>query len=144
LFGDDAPRIEGGGGREEAVRSLFHRFAGRFVRIEGGQLVARFSPGLDARAITALTRELVQLAWREPSVTVAPRPSTVGQAVQASPSAGSDLRCPYCHDHLPQEALVVHCAGCDAPYHPSCFEEGDGCSIPGCGQRKASGQRVKG
>ncbi len=41
-------------------------------------------------------------------------------------------RCPYCHDAIEAEALVV-CAACATPHHAPCFEANEGCSLLGCG-----------
>ncbi|MCO5165623.1 MAG: hypothetical protein M9894_04535 [Planctomycetes bacterium] len=44
------------------------------------------------------------------------------------------LRCPYCHDALPEGALHerVTCGACGAEHHAECAVEGGGCSATGC------------
>ncbi|MBX3470426.1 MAG: hypothetical protein KF878_26460 [Planctomycetes bacterium] len=47
---------------------------------------------------------------------------------------GRRLRCPYCHDDLPDGALHerVACGACGAEHHAECAVEGGGCSATGC------------
>ncbi len=52
------------------------------------------------------------------------------------------VRCPFCHDDVPQDALAVKCGRCATVHHTSCFDEKGGCSVDGCGGKAA--QVVKG
>lgn len=64
-------------------------------------------------------------------------PETVALAV-AEPARPQRVvvrrRCPYCHDAIQAEALVV-CAACATPHHAPCFEANEGCSLLGCGSQ---------
>jgi hypothetical protein len=46
-------------------------------------------------------------------------------------------RCPFCHDTIEAEALVVRCAVCDTAHHPTCFQDQRGCSVFGCAGKAA-------
>lgn len=63
-------------------------------------------------------------------------PATAHALALAEPQAPRLLvvrrRCPYCHDAIEAEALVV-CAACATPHHAPCFEANEGCSLLGCG-----------
>jgi len=47
-------------------------------------------------------------------------------------------RCPFCHDAIEAEALVV-CATCATPHHATCFGQHGRCSLLGCGGAQAIG-----
>lgn len=143
LFGNGEPSVTGAwSGLSPQVRDLFRRYEGTSMKASAGELVVRAKPGLDAGKIVALATEAIALAWAPTAtvVRVEPRASAAPATVAV---ASGNLRCPFCHDGLEQNATVVHCAACDAPHHPSCFEEGDGCSISGCKHRKARGSRTQ-
>ncbi|MEZ6188667.1 MAG: RING finger protein [Planctomycetota bacterium] len=137
-------------GPEGEARSLLRRYRGSRLRVRAGRLeLRRVRPGLDPQAVLALVREVVQLAGagspqRDAPIALAVPVPVPTPRMQIAPVEAPTLRCPFCHDGLEQDALVVHCASCDAPYHPTCFEEADGCAIPGCGGRRAAGGRVQG
>jgi hypothetical protein len=76
---------------------------------------------LDAALTTAYAPEPTALAVAEPA-----RPQLL------APSVVVRRRCPYCHDAIEAEALVV-CAACATPHHAPCFEANEGCSLLGCG-----------
>lgn len=56
---------------------------------------------------------------------------------QPRQESGGELTCPYCRDPIADTAPVARCAACGTPYHPSCFEESNGCAIYGCRHRLA-------
>lgn len=56
---------------------------------------------------------------------------------QPREESGGALNCPYCRDPIAPSSPVARCAACGTPYHPSCFEESDGCAIYGCRHRLA-------
>ncbi len=124
---------------------LTERFWVQRLDVAGGALVARAVVGLDVLRLRALAVSMVELAWSEPAASADAPPVRVASRADAAPSATAEpaLRCPYCHDELGPAAPVVHCAACDAPHHPTCFEEGEGCSIAGCQERKARGRRAR-
>ncbi|MGE4142892.1 MAG: RING finger protein [Planctomycetota bacterium] len=136
LLGQREPRVLAGEAPlATAARELLLRHHGRFLRIEGGRLTFRAAPGEDAAALIQLARDAVDLVWTEA------RPAVkVQQAREGEAHTG---RCPFCHDDLREEAPVVYCDACAAPHHPSCFEEGGGCSIAGCREQRARGKREK-
>ena len=47
------------------------------------------------------------------------------------------VRCPFCHDDVPQDALAARCGKCQTVHHASCFDEKKGCSVDGCGGKAA-------
>lgn len=47
------------------------------------------------------------------------------------------VRCPFCHDDVPQDALAARCGKCRTVHHASCFDEKKGCSVDGCGSKVA-------
>lgn len=51
--------------------------------------------------------------------------------------SGGELACPFCREAIDEDAPLARCDACGTPYHPSCFEEGEGCSIYGCRNRSA-------
>ncbi len=51
--------------------------------------------------------------------------------------SGGDLACPFCRGEIEETAPLARCDACGTPYHPSCFEEGNGCAIYGCRNRIA-------
>ena len=58
-----------------------------------------------------------------------------GKASAANESAARSLavvRCPFCHDDVPQDALAAKCGACATVHHATCFDEQKGCSIAGC------------
>ena len=157
LFGAPEVSLAGTEDPQGELASLLHRFGGRQLSIAEGEFVGRFRTGHDARAMRDLIQAVGALrvmndrsagldseAGGRPTEEAAPLLQVTARSSAPSPSPDLDLRCPFCHDDLGPDALVVHCSGCDAPYHPSCFEEADGCAIPGCQGRKARGGRVKG
>ncbi|MGE0711922.1 MAG: RING finger protein [Planctomycetota bacterium] len=50
---------------------------------------------------------------------------------------GGTLTCPFCRAPISEEDPLARCDACFTPHHPSCFEEGGGCSLYGCGNRSA-------
>jgi hypothetical protein len=153
VFGRATPSVSG-------ATSALHADARRLAEtgldelsISHGHLVARSECRLDADLIVAAARRLMALAWADParapaaapSVQVRPREAATppgGNATSGNAAASeADLRCPFCHDAM--GAIVVRCDACDAPHHPSCFEEGHGCSIAGCRHQRARGARVQ-
>jgi hypothetical protein len=120
------------------------------LTITSGQLVATARCRLDAEQILGTVRRIMTVAWASPDGS-APEPAVVvkrsdapvadAPGPRAPAGAESDLRCPFCHDAM--GAVVVRCDACDAPHHPSCFEEGHGCSIAGCRHQRARGSRVQ-
>ncbi len=56
---------------------------------------------------------------------------------QPRQESGGELTCPYCRDPIGASSPVARCAACGTPYHPSCFEESNGCAIYGCRHRLA-------
>lgn len=149
LLGRSEPRVRGGSAAvQERARGLFRWAGGERIFVRDGQLVLRARVRPDGDRLHGMVRELVELAWAAPQVRVVPVNAPLHAPpprVNASPTGGRgpELRCPFCHDQLAADAPVVHCAACDAPHHPSCFEEGEGCSISGCRERKARGHRVR-
>lgn len=145
LIGHTDPYLHGNSALDlrDTVASLFQRYDGIRMEVRGGHLRCLARPGLDALSIANLTRELLTLAWTEPDGKVVVRPATERAARPRPASAQvAGLRCPFCHDDLQADQPVVHCATCDAPHHPSCFEEGAGCSIAGCHQARARGHKA--
>jgi hypothetical protein len=156
LFGSREARFTGtASGFAAWAMDLFRRYEVISLGIEDGALVARARTGLDPERIHDLAVALVELAWaqavpvtavaqgaaaRAPAIRVQEKGGG-GSSASAPPGPGG-LRCPFCHDDLKTDAPIVHCAACDAPHHPSCFEEGEGCSIQGCEHRKARGVRA--
>jgi hypothetical protein len=47
------------------------------------------------------------------------------------------VRCPFCHDDVPQDVLAARCGACQTVHHASCFDEKGGCSVAGCGGKAA-------
>jgi hypothetical protein len=47
------------------------------------------------------------------------------------------VRCPFCHDDVPQDALAAKCGKCQTVHHATCFDEKGGCSVDGCGGKAA-------
>jgi hypothetical protein len=156
MFGSGEPVMSGGTPRLAGLASdVFRRYGGVSLAVRDGDLVARARPGLDVGRIYDLAASLVELAWAEAAPltdagAVESASAEIRVAVRAAgssrpPPAGGGaegLRCPFCHDDLEADKPVVHCDACDAPHHPSCFEEGEGCSIQGCQHRKARGVRT--
>lgn len=142
LFGP-RPQMQGSGPQAELVLELLR--AGRLDRLEvaQGQLVAALRPGLNAARIVELTRQLMGSLWGSPAarVVVSAREATPTAPAGGAAAEAQEHRCPFCHDAIAPEAVVVNCASCDAPHHPTCFEEGHGCAIAGCRQAKARGAR---
>lgn len=71
-------------------------------------------------------------AQRPPAAPVPPET----RPVEAQPelrAARVRLRCPYCHDELPEPRASGWCETCLAPHHPDCFTELGRCAISGCG-----------
>lgn len=144
------PRLTGDAGpAAEALLALMR--AGRLdgVQVADGHLTATLRPGLNAERIVTLTRQIMGALWAPAAparVVVTPRSGEIEPALRPSeagaPAAGaSELRCPFCHDAIAPDAVVAHCASCDAPHHPTCFEEAHGCSIAGCRQAKSRASR---
>ncbi len=145
LFGGGLRFSPSSEGWQAHAQELTRRFDLERLEVRHGQLVARGLVGLDVARLRALAVALVELAWA-PAVPVRVRaregaPTAAAPPLAAAPRSPAGLRCPFCHDALSDAAPVVHCAACDAPHHPSCFEEGAGCSIAGCQERKARGRR---
>jgi hypothetical protein len=125
--------------RLEAARGLIRGEVAR-LDVQRGRVRARVRPlaFTPASILTALDR-VMTVCWSLP-----PEEPAASPAIIVRRPAATDLRCPFCHDVLAPEGVVVHCASCDAPHHPTCFEEGNGCSIQGCAQRVARGVRTRG
>ncbi len=148
LFGRAEPALEGPAHVIEALGPLLRE--GRLVRFDltGGWLSARVSAPRDPARLVAVVRALADAAWASPRVSVrAVAREDAGPRVAARPArkarAEADLRCPYCHDEIGPDAPVARCAACDATHHPTCFEEGGGCSIAGCRERTARAARAR-
>lgn len=145
-------RVEAGGASTDhhaAARHLIDANVVDRVEAKQGRIQARGRPGASASAILGFAEGTLALAWQPlpdlaARVRAQPRaPEAAAPTIKLEPSAAAGLRCPFCHDALAPEGVVVHCASCDAPHHPTCFEEGDGCSIAGCAQRAARGVRTR-
>jgi hypothetical protein len=68
-------------------------------------------------------------------------PLTESDRGWTSPASGAtpeELRCPYCHGDLTEEALVS-CDGCSTRYHPECAAELGGCVTLGCAKQRRPG-----
>jgi len=141
LLGNHEPVVRGSENVAAPARTLFRRYDGHSLRISQGRVVFKARPGGEAARLIGFAREVVDLIWTEA------RPNVVVQAARkAAPESGEsgesgDLRCPFCHDDMLEDQPTVYCDSCGAPHHPSCFEEGGGCSIAGCREQRARGRK---
>ncbi|HBP23134.1 MAG TPA: hypothetical protein DEA08_35845 [Planctomycetes bacterium] len=138
LLGADEPLVRGSENVAGPARTLFRRYDGHSLRISGGRVVFKARPGANSARLIGFAREILDLIWTEarPTVVVQPARKAAPQSAEAS-----DLRCPFCHDDMLADHPTVYCDSCGAPHHPSCFEEGGGCSIAGCREQRARGRK---
>lgn len=61
-----------------------------------------------------------------------------------APPAAPAQRCPYCRSDLSSEPELARCGRCGTTHHAACWDEGGGCTVLGCGARRAARSRVGG
>jgi hypothetical protein len=62
--------------------------------------------------------------------------------VSGEEAAAPLVRCPYCHEDLPEGARASACQECGTLHHLSCFAEHRGCSTHGCSSHRGRSVRV--
>lgn len=138
LFGARELQVRGFERVAAPARALFQRYDGHSLRISGGRLIFQARPGAESARLIGFARDVVDLIWTEARPTVVVQPA---RKAAPAPGEADDLRCPFCHDDLLEDHPTVYCDSCSAPHHPTCFEEGGGCSISGCREQRARGRK---
>lgn len=87
------------------------------------------------RCLVALTGKLLEAATDSSRVLVLPDlPPEDFQVLGESSSMTQDTNCHVCGS--PLEGTLVHCAKCEQPYHPDCWNYVGVCSTFGCGSQR--------
>lgn len=121
--------------RHRLIGLQAHPPAGLSGRSEPEQLLAAHLDRLHAAlsALAAVFGDGGAAAARQ-GAPAAPRVVLYDPAPQVAPAQ----RCPYCHTDLQEEPELAKCGRCQTTHHAACWEEAGGCTVLGCGARRAA------
>jgi hypothetical protein len=111
-------------------QALVHVFDAHPIRFEKGSLRAVASAGGGVLGSRDEAQRLKRLLDRLVEVT-----RIAHLALSLRTRAGSEARCPYCHDDFETRQRTIECPRCGVKHHEECYQEFGRCSVFACATR---------